>query len=629
MFVRRASLPAALVLLVLTAAAYAAPKPALATWYVDASAATSGTGSRTSPFLTIQEGIDAAATATMDTVQVAPGVYVENIDFLNKRVAVLSELGPDVTTIDGALSGPCVRITGPIDWGQDVQLVGFTVTNGSGEMLTPGVSGGGLLIADTSPLIDDCRIVNNEAELRGGGIYAVNSSALILDCVIDANDATSYGQGARGGGAHVPATVTLDGCLITGNSSITVGGGVQGGTLVDCTVDGNTSAIGGGLYQSTATDCTITGNIAQSIDSSLDVGGGAALSTLTGCLIEGNRAETHGGGADKCTLVDCVIRGNQIFFNADPFGSKGAGTRECDLTGCAVYQNVAKRGLDQGLPASEGGGTWGGTATRTTIYENFADDGAGAYGSALEHAVVFFNTGEGVMNSVQVHNSIVFSNWFAVVGSTNVTYSDIEGGHAGVGNLNSPPAFWAPFGSPTGGGHDFYLKPWSPCINVGDPSSPTDPDGSIADMGAFPFETHCVEPVAYCTAKTNSIGCVPAVSWTGEPSLSGGPLVVNATQVLNNKTGLLFWGADPLAGSFQGGIKCVAAPTKRTGLQNSGGNPPPNDCSGVFSYSFDPAFFAAQGLVAGQEVHAQFWSRDPQSASTTGLTDAIWFIICP
>jgi hypothetical protein len=34
-------------------------------------------------------------------------------------------------------------------------------------------------------------------------------------------------------------------------------------------------------------------------------------------------------------------------------------------------------------------------------------------------------------------------------------------------------------------------------------------------------------------------------------------------------------------------------------------------------------------LVPGVEVFAQDWSRDPASASTTGLTNAIHFVVRP
>ena len=40
------------------------------------------------------------------------------------------------------------------------------------------------------------------------------------------------------------------------------------------------------------------------------------------------------------------------------------------------------------------------------------------------------------------------------------------------------------FVNPSGG--DYNLQETSPCIDAGDPSSDYDPDGSIADMGAYP-----------------------------------------------------------------------------------------------------------------------------------------------
>ena len=75
----------------------------------------------------------------------------------------------------------------------------------------------------------------------------------------------------------------------------------------------------------------------------------------------------------------------------------------------------------------------------------------------------------------------------------------------------------------------------------------------------------------------------------------------------------------------------MATPTKRTPLQDSGGNPPPNDCSGVYAYDFNARIQSGvdANLTAGATVFAQYWSRDPGDPYTTGLTDAVSFTIQP
>ncbi|MCC6405747.1 MAG: hypothetical protein IT453_01180 [Planctomycetes bacterium] len=97
---------------------------------------------------------------------------------------------------------------------------------------------------------------------------------------------------------------------------------------------------------------------------------------------------------------------------------------------------------------------------------------------------------------------------------------------------------------------------------------------------------------------------------------------------MNNKNGLLFWGTAPLAAPFQGGTLCVKLPIERTAVQNTGGNPPPNDCSGSMDFFWSSAQMAAEGLAPGQTIYNQYWSRDPQSASTTSLSAGVSFTIC-
>ena len=135
----------------------------------------------------------------------------------------------------------------------------------------------------------------------------------------------------------------------------------------------------------------------------------------------------------------------------------------------------------------------------------------------------------------------------------------------------------------------------------------------------------------YCVAKLNSEICLPQISFNGSPSATGGSFDLSAGQVLNNKNGLLFYGYSAASLPFQGGTLCVQPPLRRTPIQGSGGNPPPNDCSG--SYAFDMNGLIQSGsdplLTAGASFNAQFWSRDPASTFGTGLTDAVQATIQP
>lgn len=136
----------------------------------------------------------------------------------------------------------------------------------------------------------------------------------------------------------------------------------------------------------------------------------------------------------------------------------------------------------------------------------------------------------------------------------------------------------------------------------------------------------------YCTAKVNSQGCTPTIQSSGAPSASDPtPFNVGASNVLNNKAGILFYGFSAAAVPFQGGLLCVQPPTRRTPVQNSNGNPPPNDCSGVYGIEFNGVIQGGgdPNLVSGAQVFGQYWTRDPGSPSTTGLTDAISFTILP
>jgi hypothetical protein len=136
----------------------------------------------------------------------------------------------------------------------------------------------------------------------------------------------------------------------------------------------------------------------------------------------------------------------------------------------------------------------------------------------------------------------------------------------------------------------------------------------------------------YCTAKVNSAGCTPSIGSTGTPSAAAGSgFNVTTVNVLDSKFGLFFYSKTGASSSpFQGGILCAQPPLVRTMVQNSGGTPP---CGGLFAIDFN-AYIASgkdPGLVSGQNVWLQTWSRDPGFAppNNTNLSDALTFVICP
>jgi hypothetical protein len=150
-----------------------------------------------------------------------------------------------------------------------------------------------------------------------------------------------------------------------------------------------------------------------------------------------------------------------------------------------------------------------------------------------------------------------------------------------------------------------------------------------------------VTPVVYCTAKLNSLGCMPAIAGIGLPQASAFTgYLIQGSQVRNNKSGLLFYGVNGRVGTpFQGGTLCVKPPIKRTPARNSGGTPAPvNDCSGVYEVDMNAFAHGLYGgsplpelLVPGSLVTSQWWGRDPglPSPNNTTLTNGLEFTVLP
>ncbi|MBK8180911.1 MAG: hypothetical protein IPK67_18860 [Planctomycetes bacterium] len=145
----------------------------------------------------------------------------------------------------------------------------------------------------------------------------------------------------------------------------------------------------------------------------------------------------------------------------------------------------------------------------------------------------------------------------------------------------------------------------------------------------------------YCTAKLNSLGCLPGIDHAGFPSaaVSFG-FEICASQVRNGKSGLLLYSTTgPNNVPFQGGTLCIASPLRRSTGVNSGGNAPPvQDCSGVYSIDMNAFAAGALGGTPGPELHTigtavwcQWWGRDPGFTFplNTTLSNGLSYTVLP
>lgn len=158
-------------------------------------------------FETIQEAINASEEGT--EIEVAEGIYLENIDFKGKNL-ILRSVDPEDksvvenTVVDGGKNGSVIRFTRGES--SNAQLKGFKITGGSGsrDMLAleyggddniAGYFGGGILVANnSSPHIENNIIVDNFADY-GGGIAVYEANPLIIKNEIKSNHAQFYGGG--------------------------------------------------------------------------------------------------------------------------------------------------------------------------------------------------------------------------------------------------------------------------------------------------------------------------------------------------------------------------------------------------------------------------------------------------
>jgi hypothetical protein len=224
---------------------------------------------------------------------------------------------------------------------------------------------------------------------------------------------------------------------------------------------------------------------------------------------------------------------------------------------------------------------------------------------------------DGTLYAWSVDNGLI------TIDPTTAQATDVNGLFDGTSSIQA--IAFAPDGTLYGAGHQLYVidRITGQFTQIG-----TADLGDIRGMAYFDVSA----TVTYCHAKMNSQGCVPSISYSGSASLSGSDnFFVGASDVINQRLGLLLWSRTPSATPFQGGTLCLHAPIVRTGMQNSGGNVGVVDCSGQFQFHFSQSYMIANGLVAGTSLNAQYYYRDTSQSDGTGvgLTNALHFTIAP
>lgn len=250
---------------------------------------------------------------------------------------------------------------------------------------------------------------------------------------------------------------------------------------------------GGGIHIESSddvhiTNCEITGCTSTDDGAGISIDGstGALNITIEDCYIHDNASSSVGGGIYN-NLGVVEIKNSRIIKNTASTSAAGIYTATDEgnftkITNCVIAQ---------------GNGSYGGVV----CYE------ASASGAYLTNCTIADNSGIGVYRSgsgeVFVTNCILWGNDTETSGTMTITYSDVEGGAAGTGNVNDNPHFLAT------GKHEYSLAEISSAVDAANsgatyyettdllgaprydhPDQANNGAGGVAyaDMGAYEFQ---------------------------------------------------------------------------------------------------------------------------------------------
>jgi len=315
-------------------------------------------------------------------------------------------------------------------------------------------------------------------------------------------------------GSGCDETAMLDGfTIVSGNANAhgffySEGGGIYNNEgspdIINCTFRGNRGIFGGGMCNRndcspTLTNCTFIANAADHGGGMRNAGECSPL--ITNCIFTGNHAFSRGGGLSnqgECnpTLTNCKIISNTA---GGVVMGRGGGIFNRDicspmLINCIINGNTAKGGHGGGICNWNYRPNNSLTLINCTFVNNSAPSGS---------ALACHSEDGKFRTNVQAVNCIIWDSgnkiWNDDGSPIRITYSDVQGGWPGQGNINTNPLFVGAgradniFGTED---DDLRLLPDSPCIDAGDNSEvpqsvDMDFDGNprivngIVDMGAY------------------------------------------------------------------------------------------------------------------------------------------------
>jgi hypothetical protein len=285
--------------------------------------------------------------------------------------------------------------------------------------------------------------------------------------------------------------------------------------LAGLTISNGYADNGGGVRcegsSPTIRNCVFSGNAAEYDGGG--VGNEGCSPTVTGCVFTGNSAANSSGGGvcnyncSSLMVTNCVFTGNTAYW--------GGGIENWEsstiVTNCIFAGNTASLG--------GGIGNWDGSPTivNCTFNGNSADNGGGieSFGDSNPDVSNCILWGDSASDGPEIH------------GDCSISYSDVEGGHAGAGNIDADPCFI------DAAGGDYHLQVDSPCIDSGT-NSPTgglpetDIDGDprvmgwCVDMGAdeFPMTAVPVHVLVPNGGEVLMAGEVYTIRWESEGDVS-------------------------------------------------------------------------------------------------------------